>query len=186
MDMVHESWQNETFPLSTRTSVLTLIHKGDERDNIKNYCPISLTNRDYKIIAFVFAERLQSVISSVIDDDQSGYIKSRYIGCNVRSLLDIYEYTEKNNIPGAFLCTDFKKAFDSLEHNFMLALLKKFNFGNNFTKWISIFYNMPGFKMKNNGWISERLPMNRGIRQGCPLSALLFILSVEILAVMIR
>ena len=72
--MINESWQKENFPLSTRTYVLTLIDKEDKRDNINNYHPASLTNSNYTIIAFAFAERPQRAISSLIDEDHDGNI----------------------------------------------------------------------------------------------------------------
>ena len=129
---------------------------------------------------------MQNVIDSLINQDQTAYIKGRYIGCSVRRILDIYEYCEKYNKPGALICLDFMKAFDSLEHNFMIKTLEKFNFGPNFTKWIEILYTNPLFKIKNNGWISTSYCMKRGVRQGCSLSALIFILAVEILSTIIR
>jgi hypothetical protein len=186
MSMIFERWELKMLPYSTKTSVLSLIHKGEAKDKLTNYRPLSLTNCDYKIIATVFAGRLQNVIQSIINPDQVAYIKDRYIGCSIRNLLDLYEYTEKLNIPGAFLCMDFEKAFDSVEHNFMFEVLKRFNFGQNFINWIKILYNDPFFKIKNNGWLSKSYPMKRGIRQGCPLSALLFLLVIEILAIMVR
>ena len=81
---------------------------------------------------------------------------------------------------------DFKKAFDSVEHAFIFKVLRKFNFGDNFIKWISILYNNPIFKIKNNGWLSKDYFMRRGVRQGCAVSALIFIIVVEVLSIMIR
>ncbi len=81
---------------------------------------------------------------------------------------------------------DFEKAYDSLEWNFMIESLKKFNFGINFIKWVEILYNNPCMVFKNNGWLSSPVYPTRGIRQGCPISCLLFILSTEIMACAIR
>ena len=50
-----------------------------------------------------------------------------------------------------------------------------FNFGNNFINWMNILYTKPMFQIKNNGWISKTCQMTRGIRQGCPISAILFL-----------
>ena len=185
-DMIIDSWQSEILPHSTRTSVLTTIHKTQAKNRLSNYRPLSLTNTDYKIIAAVFSERLQSVMSSIISSDQTAYLKERFIGTSVRNLLDIYEYCEHTGAPGALLCIDFLKAFDSVEHDFIFESLKRFNFGANFIKWVYIMYNEPNFKVKNNGWLSDNYTMTRGIRQGCSLSALLFVIVVEVLASMIR
>ena len=175
-----------SLPSTMDISLLTLIHKGESRDNISNYRPISLTNTDYKLVAFVFAYRMQTVIASIVNTDQTGYIKNRYIGCNIRNIIDIYEHCENNDIEGALISIDFKKAFDSLEHNFMFEVLKLFNFGSDFISWIQMLYRNPLFKVRNNGWLSCNYRMERGVRQGCPLSALLFILCTEIMGNRIR
>jgi len=99
---------------------------------------------------------------------------------------DLIEYTSKHNIPGALISLDFQKAYDSLEWNFMLESLKHFNFGENFIKWIRILYTHPSMVFKNKGWISSPIHPSRGIRQGCPVSSLIFILSAEIMASSLR
>ena len=68
----------------------------------------------------------------------------------------------------------------------MFGCLKKYGFGKQFIHWIEILYSKPTFNVKNNGWISSESQMARGIRQGCAVSALLFILAVEFLAIEIR
>ena len=77
---------------------------------------------------------------------------------------------------------DFEKAFDKLEWNFIQKTLTRFNFGNYFKKWVSTMYNNVSSCVTNNGYASKFFKVSRGIRQGCPLSALLFILAVELLS----
>ena len=69
---------------SQRLAVITLIHKKGDKKLLKNYRPISLTNTDYKIIAFVFARRLQTIIDKLISNSQTAYVKGRFIGLNAR------------------------------------------------------------------------------------------------------
>ena len=138
----------------------------------------------YKILAFIMSKRMQKVFCSVIDDDQTGYIKGRFIGQNTRLVSDIIENNKYKN--GILLFLDFKKAFDSVEWDFMFESLKLFNFGPMFCQWIKTMYTNPVFFLKNNGHLSLKITMERGIRQGCPVSALLFILVVEVLATNIR
>ena len=87
--------------------------------SLKNYRPISLTNTDYKIITFIFARRLQVVIDDYIGNEQTAYIKGRFIGINARLILDIFEYCENSNQEGLLLFLDFEKAFYSVEWNFL-------------------------------------------------------------------
>ena len=169
-----------------RMAVVSLIHKKGDKTDLKNYRPLSLTNVDYKIIATIFAHRLQKVIDKLIGKEQSAYIKGRYIGDNARLILDIFEYCEDFNENGILLFLDFEKAFDSVEWNFLFKTLTKFNFGENFLTWMHILYNNPIFRVKNNGWTSKLCKMGRGIRQGCPISALLYLFVAEILAIKIR
>ena len=82
----------------------------------------------------------------------------------------------ENNSEELLLFLDFEKAFDSVEWNILFKVLQKFNFGDDFIGWIKILYNKPIFRIKNNGWISKTCYMNKGIRKGCPISALLYYL----------
>ena len=80
---------------------MTLIYKKGEEDEIGNYRPISLTNVDYRILAFVLSNRLQNVIPSVINTDQTTYIKGTYMGQNIRLISDIindYNFKEKKDL----------------------------------------------------------------------------------------
>lgn len=77
--------------ITQKLSILYLLHKKGERNKIQNYRPISLTNSDYKILAFVLAQRLQKVINNLIQEDQTAYIKGRFIGFSARTILDIFQ-----------------------------------------------------------------------------------------------
>ena len=100
--------------------------------------------------------------------------------------MDIYEYCENNNEDCILLFADFEKAFDSVEWNFLFSTLMKFNFGSPFISWIKFLYTNPYFHVKNNGWISKKCYMSRGITQGCPVSVLLFLFVMEILSIKIN
>ena len=186
VDMMNEVFNEGELPASCRRSILSLIFKKNDTNDIKNYRPISLTNYDYKVITFVLAKRLKPVLNTIINKNQSGYITGRFIGNSIRLIKDIFEWTESNDKQGAIICCDFQKAFDSIEWDFIYQVMEKFNFGKNFQRWVKIIYRNPEIVIKNNGWISSMFSMTRGIRQGCPLSALLFILCVEILAQKVR
>ena len=67
---------------------------------------------------------------TLINPDQTGYVKGRYIGENIRLIYDLIHYTDKTNQKGIAIFLDFKKAFDSIEWNYLLETLQLFNFGS--------------------------------------------------------
>ena len=83
------------------------------------------------------------------------------------------QYCGGHGIDSILLFLDFQKAFDSVEWNFMFKVLKLFNFGESFIEWIRILYENPTFRLKNKRWVSKTCKMQRGIRQGFPISALI-------------
>ena len=94
--------------------------------------------------------------------------------------------TPKTKIFQDYLFLDFEKAFDTIEWPFIVKSFQHFGFGNSILKWLNLFYCRPESCVLNNGWASNFFEIQRGVRQGCPLSPYLFVLSVEVLAKAIR
>ena len=186
VDMYNECYERGELVDSQNLSVFSLIYKKGDKADISNYRPISLSNVDYKILAFVLAHRVQNVVGNIINKDQSAYIKGRYMGHNIRLVNDVIDHYDQIGEEGMLFLADFKKAFDSLEWNFMIQTLSFFNFGDSFMNWVKTLYGAPKACIKNNGYISDTFTLHRGIRQGCPVSALLFIIAVEVLGLRIR
>ena len=148
--------------------------------------PKTLLNVDYKILARIIATRIEPSLPSLIHSDQTGFIKGRYIGQNIRLLDDLMNFTNINKIPGILLSTDFEKAIDTLEWSFLHRALEIFNFGPKIRKWVSILYNDIESGVMNGGYMTNYFKVSRGVRQGCPLSPFLFVLAAEILALKLR
>jgi len=145
-----------------------------------------LPNVDLKIASKAIAKRIEPTLPNLIDSDQTGFVKGRYIGESIRLISDIMEYTSQQNLPGILTSLDFRKAFDSIEWPFIMKTLDHFNFGSDIKRWIEIFYSNAESAIQNNGFITSWFKPSKGVRQGCPLFPYLFIVSAEVLANKIR
>ena len=100
---------------------------------------ISLLNFDYKLLTKIFANRLKSVIPSIISTSQTGYVQGRNITDTIRLVQDIIHIAEIEQIPGILLMVDFQKAYNSIEWHFIIQALEYFNFGQSLIRWVKIF-----------------------------------------------
>ena len=129
---------------------------------------------------------MKIAIPKIINFDQSGFLKGRYIGQNITTIMDLMHFTTEENISALIIAVDFEKAFDTLWWTFMYQCLEKFKFPPLIKQWIRILYTDIKSCVTNNGWSSEYFYLERGVRQGCPLSPYMFILCAEILAQQVR
>lgn len=138
-----------------------------------SYRPISLIGVDCKILSTLLARRLEALLSR--------FILNRPSHTNVRCLLNVLQYCR-------VLCVslDAAKAFDRVEFDFLFSVLEKFSSGSTFKKWVRVLYCSLMVKALVNGCASVAFHLGRGIRQGCPLSPLLFVLALKLLAEAIR
>ena len=167
-----------------KRGIITLIHKGKNvsRANLANWRPITLLNTDYKILAKVLAKRLNTVLTKLIANDQCGFIKGRNIGTIIRTTDDLINYVNSKQLPGLLVAIDFTKAFDTVSKKFILDSLKPHGFRPDFIHWVRTLIMQSESCTTHYGRTSEPFQVERGIRQGCPFSPLIFVLAVELLA----
>ena len=132
------------------------------------------------------AERLKSGMTQIISEIQSGFLRNRSIHNNIRLVLDLLDYSNLIEDDGFIFFLDFFKAFDTVEHPFMLKTLDRFGFGGKFVKVVGMLYNDINSSVSLPNGTSSRFNVSRGIRQGCPCSPLLFIFVAEVLAIVVK
>ena len=178
------SQKGELTEMQKRGAIKTNFKKGD-RTRIKNYRPISLLNIDLKIITKALANRLKPILHKVIHDNQT-CIPGRRIETNIHLMQNLIDHVNEADGNLAIIFLDQEKAFDRMSHSFILKTLEKFGFGKYFIKWIETLNNDSKSFVKVNGFETFEFDLERGVRQGCPLSGFLYILAAEVLAINIR
>ena len=173
--------------ISQRQRIMSLIRKKNkDTQYLKNWRPVSLLNVDYKIATKTIALHIENVLPHLINPTQTGYVKGRFIGESIRLILDIIVYTKHKDIPGVAVFLDFEKAFDSVEWTYIQKCLKATTFGPHFRQRVYVFYHNISSCVLNNGHASEPFSLERGVGQGCPLSGMLFVITIDVLAQKIR
>ena len=180
LDMFQQSHQQGALPHTlTQASISLILKKGKAPLSCSSFRPISLLPVDVKVLAKVFALRLESVVPSIISEDQTGFIRQQHSFTNIRRLLNIIHTPPSPSDPEVVISLDAEKAFDRVEWTHLFSTLGRFGFGNSFISWIRLLYTSPQASVCTNTQRSKLFPLSRGTRQGCPLSPLLFALPIE-------
>lgn len=145
-----------------------------------------MLNVDYKICSKALTNRLLKVLPSIIQEDQTCSVKGRTIFDNLAVLRDTLDYIDLTGETGILINLDEEKAFDRVDRTFLGNVLKRFGCGPNFQRWLDTLYCNANMRVLVNVFLTEQIPLERGVRQGDPLSPLLYVLCAEVLACNIR
>ncbi|CAM2101090.1 unnamed protein product [Caretta caretta] len=174
-----ESLQGGVLPLSCRRAVLALLPKKGDLRNLRNWRPVSLLSTDYKIEAKAISLRLGSVMADVIHPDQTSTVPGRSIFDNLFLVRDLLELRCRDGLSFALLSLDQEKAFNRVDHGYLLGTLQVFGFRPQFVSFLQVLYASAECLVRLNWTLTEPVSFRRGVRQGCPLSGQLYALVIE-------
>jgi hypothetical protein len=159
-----------------------LLYKKGDRKQIKNWRPISITNCVYRIFTCLMTRCFQEVNEKygVYTDSQKGFIRKTN-GCSEHGILlnELFQHAKRKKKSMIITAIDFTNAFGSVPHNLILSTMRQRNFPEWTRDLVADMYEGASSTITVNGVKGVAIPWNRGVKQGCPLSPLLFNLCIE-------
>ena len=162
------------------------IYKKKDKTRIENYRPITLLNTDYKVMTKALMTQLAAHACDLLHPNQTGFVPTRSIFDPIRLAESTCAYADYMEENGTIVALDQEKAYDKIDHHYLIATLKTFHLPDLFVTTIKSLYSHATTSIAINGVLSEPYRVIQGVRQGDPLSCLLFNLAIEPLAASIR
>ncbi|XP_075665589.1 uncharacterized protein LOC142635288 [Castanea sativa] len=181
-----EFYQHSKFEKSLNATFIALIHKKNDASNIRDFRPISFLGSVYKILAKVLANRLKEVLDQLISESQNSFVGGRQILDSVLIANECVDSRVKSKIPGVICKLDIEKAYDHVNWEALLDLLKRMGFGERWCRWIRTCISTVQFSILFNGSPADFFGSSRGLRQGDPLSPMLFLVLMEVFSRMMK
>lgn len=186
IDVVHsvqEIFLGGSLPPNINSNMIVLIPKVPGAKTMGDYRPIALAKFKFKIVTKIMADRLACITSRIISTEQRGFVRDRNISECIIIASEAINLLDKKQYGGNLaLKVDISKAFDTLDWNFLIAVLHNFGFSTIFINWILTILQSARLSILVNGKAVGFFSCSRGVRQGDPLSPLLFCLAEEVLS----
>lgn len=170
----------EAFPEGNEVNISLIFKKKGNRNQIKNWRPISLSNTDYKILTRILSDRMMFLVGPKLHSEQSGFLKGRSIWDNIVKVQNVLEDQSPKNT-GYLMLLDMEKAYDRVSWDYLYFAMRALNIPTRFIGWVKTLYLNLNARVIVNGKLSDRFDVFRGLRQGDPMSPILFNIGANLL-----
>lgn len=169
-------------PSQLNDTLVVLIPKKKVPETMNDIRPISLCNVMMKIITKMLANRLKTLLPQIISETQSAFIKGRLITDNVIASFEFNHWMQRKSqgkVGFSALKIDMSKAYDRVEWKFVMEIMRKMGFNDQWLEWIYMCISSVKYKFLSTGHEVGPISPGRGLRQGDPISPYLFLLCTE-------
>jgi hypothetical protein len=181
-DAVKEFFLHSRILRDINCTLVTLIPKIEGASTLKEFRPISCCSTIYKLISKILTSRLGKVIGSVVSLNQAAFVPGQQLHAHVLLAFELMrQYGRQDGVPKCMMQLDMQKAYDMVEWDALETILRELSFPNKFIDWIMTVVRNVTYRFKVNGNYTSIMEAKRGIRQGDPISPLLFVLVMEYL-----
>lgn len=155
------------------------VHKPHGGSRIEDYRPITLLNSDMKVFTRLLAARLKKAARHVVSPDQASLGGDHNIRTALCRYRDMISLAKAQHLPGALASLDFSQAFDRVDHSFLTEVLRNMGFPDAIVEVVMRLLRGASSRILYNGRLTPPVMIRRSVRQGCPLSAILYAFALE-------
>jgi len=177
--MMNQMFMERKVSAQQKHGVIVCLPKSSEPTTPADFRPITLLNTDYKIMARIITDRLRPMMEELLHPRQYCGIPGMTIFETMATVREAIAQAEVTRVPLCVLSLDIQEAFDRISHQYLFIILRSYGFSDYFVERIKCMYEEATSSVQINGHVSGPIPIHSSVRQGCPMSMLLFALCVD-------
>jgi len=186
ISVIYSFYESGYIPKGCNASFITLVPKRDNLSTLNEYRPISLVGCVYKVISKLLVNRLKRVLPNVIDKNQTAFLSGKSLLDSVLVANETVDFLKKEKQKGVIVKVDYEKAYDSVDSDFLVYMLRRLGFKDKWIKWIKACLTSATISVLVNGSPTKEFRLKRRLRQDDPLAPFLFLIATEGLAGLVK